>query len=326
MLELALKNANLLREEYNDISVYQETVAHILIREPDMHAALNEFVMRHAKPEIDAIAVTYGPGLEPALWMGVNFARALATVWELPLVPVNHMEGHTVVAMMESGRLAEFEFPALALLISGGHTELVLAEGFPGRAGGSYELISATRDDAVGEAFDKVARLMGLPYPGGPEVSRLASEARKRGLSSDTKLPRPMLEDGLDFSFAGLKTAVRRIVEAEALLSDDARLALAREFEDAVTEVLVTKTLRAIEEYGARAVVVGGGVSANEHIRSALAKALQDGGYGAKLLAPPPELSTDNAIMIGLAGYFRALRKELADPEKLAACGNLQLH
>ncbi|HUO56507.1 MAG TPA: hypothetical protein VMU27_03695, partial [Candidatus Paceibacterota bacterium] len=148
----------------------------ILQREPELFEQLKTFLDQYEKPAIDCIAVTHGPGLEPALWVGVNFARALATVWNIPLVSVNHMEGHIVMSMAQADTLVDFEFPVLSLLISGSHTELVLSNSWM-----EYELLGATRDDAVGEAFDKVARLLGLPYPGGPEISRLARETRAGG-------------------------------------------------------------------------------------------------------------------------------------------------
>ena len=291
-----------------------------------------------SRPNIDAIAVTHGPGLEPCLWTRITFAQELSKKWNVPIVPVNHMEGHIVMSLMDtgnnphsnvlqnvrtSGRLADFEFPALALLVSGGHTELILMKAFPGRAGGQYEYIGRTRDDAVGEAFDKVARLLGLPYPGGPEISRLAAYARSEKLPTLLKLPRPMMtSDDYDFSFSGLKTAVERYVQAHELRSLD-REKLACEFEDAVADVLVTKTMRALEEYGANTVVVGGGVSANTYIRSRLSSQLE--AQSSKLLFPPPELATDNAIMIALAGYFHALKKEFTGPANLVATGNLKL-
>ncbi|MDO8575892.1 MAG: tRNA (adenosine(37)-N6)-threonylcarbamoyltransferase complex transferase subunit TsaD [bacterium] len=338
------------RHSKSEISLPRTVLAQVLAREPELLESLIPFLKRHEKPEIDAIAVTYGPGLEPALWVGVNFAKALSAVWSasrrIPIVAVNHMEGHIVMSLMDtgdsnshsnvlqnvgmSGKLADFEFPLLALLISGGHTELVLSKEF-----GTYQLIGQTRDDAAGEAFDKVARLLGLGYPGGPEVSRLAAESRRQGIPLHTPaLPRPMLhassakgfggprENNFDFSFSGLKTAVRRLVE-DKQVSDEDRMGLAREFEDAVTDVLVTKTLRAVDEFGANTVVVGGGVSANTYIRSCLSSQLE--ARNSKLLLPPPELATDNAIMIALAGYFHALKKEFAEPSELVAKGNLSL-
>lgn len=320
ILETALRDAAMLQDGSTEAPVAM--LGEMLAREPELHEQLIVFLQKYAKPEIDAIAVTVGPGLEPALWVGINFARALSLVWNIPIVAVNHMEGHLIMSLMkiESGRMHEFEFPLLALLISGGHTELVLSEKWH-----EYKILGATRDDAVGEAFDKVARLLGLPYPGGAELSRLAREARNKNLESAFKLPRPMLHgDTLEFSFAGLKTAVLKIVEANFPLTDEMKSGIAREFEDAVVDVLVAKTMKAVDEYGIQTVIVGGGVSANSYIHSRLTEALENAGLP-RPLAPAPELATDNALMIALAGYFRAARKEFADPATLRANGNLKL-
>ena len=330
ILESALREAENLREGKTDTSA--DKLNEILSREPELYAQLSVFLQNYAKPEIDVIAVTIGPGLEPALWVGINFARALSAVWNIPVIAVNHMEGHILASLMRyekeyrvssivyGGEMQKFEFPMLALLISGGHTELVLSEQWQ-----KYEIVGATRDDAVGEAFDKVARLLGLPYPGGPEISRLALEARSQKLEAVFKLPRPMLHnDNFHFSFAGLKTAVRRIVEANSPLTEEMKLMIAREFEDAAADVLVAKTIRAVDEYGAQTIIVGGGVSANSYIRLRLAEALEKVG-STPLLVPPPELATDNALMIALAGYFRAIRKEFTEPAELRANGNLKL-
>lgn len=314
LLERALGEANLL-----ETGTATTPLSEILVRETILRDQLESFLSKFAKPTIDAIAVTYGPGLEPALWVGVNFAKALATAWNLPIIPVNHMEGHVIISAMHENTLAPFEFPLLSLLISGGHTELVLSRNWM-----QYELIGQTRDDAVGEAFDKVARLMDLPYPGGPEISKLAAEVRGTNIQT-ISLPRPMIDSGdFDFSFAGLKTAVRKVVEAEEL-SGDRKKAIALEFENAAADVLIAKTMRAIEEFGARTVLVGGGVSANTHIRASLAQALEDSGLGTKLLIPPPSLATDNALMIALAGYFRAQKGEYVAPDSIKAQGNLKL-
>lgn len=303
--------------------VTEADVSGILARETELRGHLEEFFTTQGKPAIDAIAVTHGPGLEPTLWVGINFAKALAHAWDLPLVPVNHMEGHIVVSAASNDSLTPFKFPLLSLLISGGHTELVLS-----REWMQYEIIGQTRDDAVGEAFDKVARLLGLPYPGGPEISKLAAmvrECARLSLAHSVSLPRPMIDSkDFDFSFAGLKTAVRKVVEAEEL-TDERRKMIALEFENACADVLVAKTMRAIEEYGAQTVLVGGGVSANTHIRASLAQAIKDYGLGTKLLIPPPNLATDNALMIALAGYFRAQRGEFAEPDSIRANGNLKL-
>lgn len=326
MLEIALQEAGDLRETQAPLSA--KTSAMLLTtleREGSLRESLVGFLSKYEKPDIDAVAVTYGPGLEPALWVGLNFAKALARAWDVPLVGVNHMEGHIAVSCMEfsdtTGHMRETRFPILSLLISGGHTELVLSKEWM-----RYELIGQTRDDAVGEAFDKVARMLGLPYPGGPEISRLAEEARHKKITPDFKLPRPMLrEDNYDFSFSGLKTAVKKIVDARALLNVERKHMIAREFEDTVADVLIGKTIRAVEEFGVETIVVGGGVSANTYIRSELARRLAEKGFVTQLLIPPPKLSTDNAIMIALAGYFRAQKKEFADFETLKATGNLSL-
>src|SRR3989344_3192422 len=275
----------------------------ILEREPELFGQLDVFLKTHGKPGIDAIAVTHGPGLEPALWVGVNFAKALSLAWDIPIVPVNHLEGHVAMAAVKDGSLSSFEFPAISLLISGGHTELDLVKSWP-----QFETIGETRDDAVGEAFDKVARMIGLPYPGGPEISRLAAEARKDDISADFKLPRPMIHDeNFDFSFSGLKTAVLRHVR-DKTLTEGEKMAIAREFEDAAADVLIAKTVRAVEEYGCETVLVGGGVSANAHISERLHSQLST--INCQLLISPPEWATDNALMIALAGYFRTLNKE----------------
>ncbi len=325
ILEQVLEEAGMLSNCQGDALTILPEIQEILAREPELLERLIPFLVQYDKPNIDAIAVTHGPGLEPALWVGINFAKSLSRAWNIPIISVNHMEGHIVLSMMDTvdlprGRLAEFEFPVLALLISGGHTELVLSKSF-----GHYELVGQTRDDAAGEAFDKVARLLDLPYPGGPEISRLAALARCNEVTPHcTKLPRPMIhEKNFDFSFSGLKTAVRRIVEGKTL-TDAEKAGVAREFEDAVADVLVAKTMRAVEAYGVNAVVVGGGVSANTHIRERLADALQ-APTGCRLLVPQPSLATDNAIMIALAGYFHALRKDFADPTHMSARGNLKL-
>lgn len=293
----------------------------LFAREPELFASFVPYLAKFKKPAVDAIAVTHGPGLEPALWVGINFAKALSVVWGVPLVGVNHMEGHVVLSMMDTDRLKAFDFPALALLISGGHTELVLSREF-----GSYERIGETRDDAAGEAFDKVARLLDLPYPGGPHISKLAAEARAENAAEEFHFTPPMLRSkDYDFSFSGLKTEVRKLAEASAPLSSEMKKQIALAFENAVAEVLVAKMIRAVEEYGVSTVVVGGGVSANAFIREELKRALEKSDASAQLLIPPPGLATDNALMIALAGYFHALKREFITPQSLNAKGNLRL-
>lgn len=295
----------------------------LLEREPGLFEQLQEYATNYDRPDIDLIAVTAGPGLEPTLWVGVNFAKALALLWSVPVVGVNHMEGHVLSSIFDGEHLAKIQFPALSLLISGGHTELIKMDNWS-----NYQKIGQTRDDAVGEAFDKVARLVGLPYPGGPEISRLASEAREANLSLFQKLPRPMLDSNdLDFSFSGLKTAVRYAVQDRELTEDEIR-SVAREFEDAVTEVLLKKTEKAISAHNIKSLILGGGVSANRHIRDTFTNFFSQEYPDLALYLPDPKLSTDNSIMIALAGHARAtkaLAPNLEALTPLVASGNRSL-
>jgi N6-L-threonylcarbamoyladenine synthase len=257
--------------------------------------------------------------------VGVNFAKALALVWGKPLVSVNHMEGHMLAALAkgEGDALAMegVRLPVLGLLISGGHTELDLMDSWL-----SYRLVGATKDDAAGEAFDKVARMLGLPYPGGPEVSKLARAAREAGAVQPFSFPRPMLrEPHCDFSFSGLKTSVMYQLKKIESLTDDERAAVAREFEDAVAEVLYGKASRALAETGAQTLVIGGGVSGNTHIQERFQEKLPIDHPEVELRIPERALTTDNAVMIGIAGFYRALRKEFIEPGELRADGNRSL-
>lgn len=277
------------------------TIEMLLNREGDLANQLLTFHDEYGIPPIQAIAVTSGPGLEPALWVGVNFAKALATLWNVPVISTNHMEGHVLASVFDGHHLADVQFPAVALLVSGGHTELVLMPRW-----GEYQLIGKTRDDAVGEAFDKVARLLGLPYPGGPEISRRAKVAREANLPTFTTLPRPMLHsDDLDFSFSGLKTAVRYAVADKTLTSDEVS-AIARDFEEAAVEVLTKKLARAVEKYNAKSVIIGGGVAANGRLRESVqALATPIAFPDLTVHLPQISLSTDNSVMIALAGHSR---------------------
>jgi N6-L-threonylcarbamoyladenine synthase len=260
-------------------------------------------------PDINAIAVTEGPGLEPTLWVGINFARILGALWNVPIIPINHMEGHVVGSLLEDDKalgawqsLKTLQFPALAFLISGAHTELVDIENKNGRF--NYKILGQTKDDAVGEAFDKVARLLNLPYPGGPHISKMAHEAYESKIESQIKLPRPMINSNdLNFSFSGLKTAVLYAVkkaQEENKFDDNFKKGLAYEFEQAVNETLCTKLKKAIEQTKAKAIIVGGGVSANHVLRKSFTKIAEE--YGIQLFLPSPHISGDNALMIALAG------------------------
>ena len=272
--------------------------------------------------DVDAVAVTHGPGLAGSLLVGINFAKTIAWVHDKPLVGVNHLEGHLYAAWLidpgEDGR-EEPVFPLVALIVSGGHTFLVAM-----RDHLTYRLLGQTVDDAAGEAFDKVGRLLGLAYPGGPAVSLAAAAARRH----DAAFPRAWLGETYDFSFSGLKTAARRTIdqaradeglpigkaaasEPEARLSDGAVADLSWGFQDAVVDVLVTKTIRAAEETGARSIVLGGGVAANAALRARLAGEAE--ARGLPLIVPRPALCTDNGAMIGAAGARRFAAGERAN-------------
>jgi len=313
--ELLLNNDSVLSQEQT------ETLHATLHREPGLGDALITFLESNSKPTIDLIAVTSGPGLEPALWVGINFARALSYIWNIPLVPINHMEGHILSSLFTDDSIPQISFPALALLISGGHTELDLMKDW-----GTYSCIGETRDDAVGEAFDKVARMLGLQYPGGPEVSSRAKRAREENLPAFVKLPRPMLDsDDLDFSFSGLKTAVRYAIERKTLTEDEIA-SIACEFENAVTEVLLKKVEQAIELHGIETLIVGGGVSANTFIRESFIAHFKESYSSLAIYFPEKNLSTDNSVMIAFAGHARAqTARPYAELGELSADGNLSL-
>jgi tRNA N6-adenosine threonylcarbamoyltransferase len=248
---------------------------------------------------IDGIAYTAGPGLIGALLVGATLARSLGYAWDVPVVGVHHLEGHLLAPALEPDAPA---FPFVALQVSGGHTMLVEVAGV-----GSYRVLGETQDDAAGEAFDKTAKLLGLGYPGGPALAALAEQGRDGVFD----FPRPMLDrPGLDFSFSGLKTAVVVAIRGRTL-DDRARSDVARAFETAIVETLVTKSMRALHETGIRRLVVAGGVGANRRLRDSLARAA--GAAGATVHFPRPEFCTDNAAMIALAGHARLAAGERED-------------
>ncbi len=269
--------------------------------------------------DVDAVGVTYGPGLAGSLLVGINFAKTLAYVHGKPLVGVNHLEGHLYAAWLLDPGEPEHEepvFPLVALIVSGGHTFLVQMQDHL-----SYRLLGQTADDAAGEAFDKVGRLLGLGYPGGPAIQRAAEAAVRR----DVVFPRAWLGDSYDFSFSGLKTAARRVVrearDAAGLPPDDPSPALPAEvtaelawgFQDSVVDVLATKTIKAARAVGARSIVVGGGVASNAALRARLVA--EAGERAIPLVIPRPALCTDNGAMIGAAAGRRFERGERAGVE-----------
>ncbi|MEK7120870.1 MAG: tRNA (adenosine(37)-N6)-threonylcarbamoyltransferase complex transferase subunit TsaD [Patescibacteria group bacterium] len=311
IFEKTLKEAGLFANGKSKITEKTEKEIHKLLeREPELREQFFKLLKTIKKPKIDCIAVTYGPGLEPALWVGINFAKALSMLWQKPLVPVNHMEGHLLSPLANKKtdtKRGPVKFPALALLISGGHSEFVLM-----KKPLIYKRVGETRDDAVGEAFDKVARMLGLQYPGGPKVSALAKTTRDNtNWTPRYPLPRPMLHTkDLDMSFSGLKTAVLYTIKKIEKITDDDKKNIAREFEDSVIEILVSKTRDAIKKYRIKSFLVGGGVIANQEIRNALENMIKKESPQTSVFFPEREMSTDNAIMIAVAGYFRAQKEK----------------
>jgi len=256
---------------------------------------------RLSNNDIDAVAVTVGPGLIGSLLVGVEAAKTLSFVWKKPIVPINHLIGHIYGCFLEQ---EPPKFPFIALVVSGAHTDLLLVKNH-----GNYVWLGGTRDDAAGEAFDKTARLLGLPYPGGPEIEKSAKSGAPKAFS----FPRPMIDSGdFDFSFSGLKTAVTnsiKTISKESLVIPDA----AASIQEAIVSVLVTKTVKAANKFKVTEVVLAGGVAANQRLR----KKMQSSFTG-KVLAATPSLSVDNAAMIAAAAYFNykpvTWQKIKADP------------
>jgi len=264
------------------------------------------------KSDVDAIAVTAGPGLAGALLVGASIGHALGYALQRPVVDVHHLEGHLLSPLL--ARPAP-EFPFIALLVSGGHTQLLRVNDW-----GDYELLGDTLDDAAGEAFDKTAQLLGLGYPGGPAVSRVA----EFGVPQAVVLPRPMLRSGdLDFSFSGLKTAVLTAVRRAGAgnLCEQPRADIARAFVEAVVDVLATKSMNALDKTGLNTLVVAGGVGANVQLRARLEQETRK--RGAVVFFPPPSLCTDNGAMIALAGLAKLKR---IDPTRLGGARGFAVH
>ena len=262
--------------------------------------------------DIDAIAVTYGPGLVGALLVGVAEAKAIAFASGIPLVGVHHIEGHICANYIANPGL---EPPFLCLVVSGGHTHLVNVKDY-----GEYEILGKTFDDAAGEAFDKVARAIGLGYPGGPKIDAVSNEGNPEAIH----FPRAKVgESGYDFSFSGLKSAVLNYLNSLEMKGEKANQAdVAASFQQAVVDVLVGNSMDAVEKYGAKKFAIAGGVASNKHLRAAMEKACAE--RGVEFYLPPPILCTDNAAMIGCAGYYEFIKGVRSDYD-LNAVPNLRL-
>ncbi|MBI5037493.1 MAG: tRNA (adenosine(37)-N6)-threonylcarbamoyltransferase complex transferase subunit TsaD [Candidatus Kerfeldbacteria bacterium] len=269
----------------------------------------------HRTPDdIDAIAVTRGPGLITSLRVGVQTAKTLSYVWNKPLIGVNHMEGHVYANWLDQSNIT---FPVLCLVVSGGHTQLILMTDH-----GQYRLLGQTRDDAAGEAFDKVAKMLKLPYPGGPRIQKLAV----KGNAQRFNFPRPMLnQNNDDFSFAGLKTAVLTVLTNHYQSKKPPLADICASFQQAVIDVLVQKTIRAANQYHTKSVILAGGVAANQPLREQLKQAVRTLNPRIKYGTPPLSLCTDNATMIAMAGYAQARKKRFDDWHTMEADPNWEL-
>jgi N6-L-threonylcarbamoyladenine synthase len=275
-------------------------IKEILQREPGLADKLIKFLNSYQKPDIDLIAVTVGPGLEPCLWTGINFAKALSFAWNIPLIPANHIEGHMLSVLNADQKI---KFPAISLVASGGHTQIVLIEKH-----GKYEILGKTRDDAAGECFDKIARILGLPYPGGPVVEKMAKSFDIKNPKFNIKLPRPMLNtDDFDFSFSGLKTAVlydfkkRKPSERK---SKNYIKEMCYEAQNAIFDVLAKKTIKAGKLNNVKTIILGGGVSASQSLKEFLSAKINKELPEVDFVIPVKELSTDNGAMIAITAYF----------------------
>jgi N6-L-threonylcarbamoyladenine synthase len=292
-----------------------------------MIPVLSEALRRIQVKDIDAIAVTHGPGLVGSLLIGVETAKALSFAWEKPIFPVNHLVGHLYASWLEANPKYQIlnskqiqnanskiqqkdvpKFPAIGLVASGGHTDLVLM-----KSHGALQYLGGTRDDAAGEAFDKIARMLGLGYPGGPAIAKVAMKfqmslrqsSEQANVKCPIKLPRPMIDsEDYDFSFSGLKTAAQRIINEQNTINKKQRAWLAWEVQEAICEVLVEKLMLVIEEFLPKSVIVAGGVAANSRLRQLLESGIRNQKSGMELFIPPVELCTDNAVCIAAAAFY----------------------
>ncbi len=267
--------------------------------------------------EIDLIAVTVGPGLEPCLWIGVNFAKELAKKLKIPIMPINHIEAHIAANWLSPIRrnsklqITNYKkiFPAVCLVVSGGHTQLILMRDI-----GKYKILGETRDDAAGECFDKTARILGLSYPGGPAIAAEAAKFQASSFRFQVELPRPMIyQKNYDFSFSGLKTAVLYKTKSEKRKAKSEKFiqAMCAEIQQAIIDVLLSKTLKAAKDYKVKTIILGGGVAANNELRKQFNWKLEIGNWKFNFLVPPKNLCVDNAAMIAITAFFKTGLKNI---------------
>lgn len=297
----ALEEAEVLKKEKRNLK--KKKIKSILKREKTLSKATIDFLKKYTA-DIDKIAITQGPGLDPCLWIGINFAKTLSFSWRKPTVPINHIEAHLLSPLLKLKSKEEFKslLPACALVVSGGHTQLVLVKDIK-----KYKVLGATKDDAAGECFDKTARILGLSYPGGPKI---AKKAKKEGMDFD--LPRPMINSGdYNFSFSGLKTAVlyKHKEQKESTKQKEKYInGMSKEIQNSIVEVLVSKTTQAVKEFKVKSVMIGGGVAANQKLREELKKAIRENDLNIPFHAPSSRLCTDNAAMVALMGAFEQIK------------------
>lgn len=300
----ALKEAKLLKKKKNLKKIKESPFT-----------KLKFFLENYSKPDIDLMAVTQGPGLEPCLWAGINLAQTLSSYWKIPVIPINHIEAHLLVNFKEN----EIEFPAVALIVSGGHTQLILMKKL-----GEYKLLGETRDDAAGEAFDKIAKTLNLSYPGGPAISKEAEKYKKAKFNIN--LPKPMFySKDYDFSFSGLKTAVlydykkrtNKIRKSKGYIQE-----MSFQSQKSIIDVLIKKTVNAAKEFKTKSIILGGGVTANKRLREEMEKEVPL--KNLKIFIPEISLCTDNAEMIALTAYYY-WNKNVKIKKDLKAYSNLNI-
>ena len=323
----ALKEANMLKNVSENFTVAKNTgINKILGREPELYKKLISFLKKYKRPDIDLISITNGPGLEPCLWVGVNFAKAISFIWNIPVVPVNHIESHILVNFLNPKpyTLNPKSFPAIALVVSGGHTQIILVKKV-----GSYKILGETRDDAAGECFDKCAKILGLKYPGGPEIAKYASQLQRPKGCPDCspliKLPRPMINTkDYDFSFSGLKTAVLYADKKINNKTIQYQKEISAEIQQAIIDILLKKTIKAAKDFNVKSIILGGGVSANKELRKQFEVEVENKNLKINIIYPETNLSTDNGLMTAIAGFYH--KKNTVNWKNIQANGNLQIN
>ncbi|MFC1663721.1 tRNA (adenosine(37)-N6)-threonylcarbamoyltransferase complex transferase subunit TsaD [Patescibacteria group bacterium] len=284
---------------------------------------LKKVIKKAKNPKIDLMAITVGPGLDPCLWTGVNFAKDLAEKLNLKIVPVNHIEAHIFANWLNESKKYDKLFPAVCLVVSGGHTQLILMKDY-----GIYKILGETRDDAAGECFDKVAKILGLGYPGGPVIAKQAEKNKKQDLNLKINLPRPMIfQKNYDFSFSGLKTAVLYDFKSRSLKirrSKEYVREMSAKTQQAIIDVLIHKTLKAGKNQKAKTIILGGGVASNQELRKQIKERIKKEMPKTKCLIPPVKFCTDNAAMVAVAAYYNLQKTKTQ--KRIEAKANLRIN